>query len=93
MSDVKIPGAGQEIIYMELQKGKGNPAPCKTNFSIFEPELKKPVCMDNDTQISLAKQQYQNSPQKEIKLSDVYKRQDKNFAKKKIRFVLELAFE
>ena len=71
MSDVKIPGAGQEIIYMELQKGKGNPAPCKTNFSIFEPELKKPVCMDNDTQISLAKQQYQNSPQKEIKLSPV----------------------
>lgn len=69
MSDVKIPGAGQEIIYMELQKGKGNPAPCKTNFSIFEPELKKPVCMDNDTQMSLAKQQYQNSSQKEIKLS------------------------
>lgn len=69
MSDVKLPGAGQEILYMELQKGKGNPAPCKTNFSIFEPELKKPVCMDNDTQMSLAKQQYQNSPQKEIKLS------------------------
>ena len=42
MSDVKLPGAGQEILYMELQKGKGNPAPCKTNFSIFEPELKKP---------------------------------------------------
>ena len=69
MSDVKLPGAGQEILYMELQKGKGNPAPCKTNFSIFEPELKKPVCMDNDTQMSLAIQQYQNSPQKEIKLS------------------------
>lgn len=69
MSDVKLPGAGQEILYMELQKGKGNPAPCKTNFSIFEPELKKPICMDNDTQMSLAKQQYQNSPQKEIKLS------------------------
>lgn len=69
MSDVKLPGAGQEILYMELQKGKGNPAPCKTNFSIFEPELKKPVCMDNDTQMSLAKQQYQNFPQKEIKLS------------------------
>ncbi|MFQ9136296.1 MAG: hypothetical protein ACLR4F_04265 [Ruminococcus sp.] len=69
MSDVKLPGAGQEILYMELQKGKGNPAPCKTNFSIFEPELKKPVCMDNDTQMSLAKQLYQNSPQKEIKLS------------------------
>ena len=69
MSDVKLPGAGQEILYMELQKGKGNPAPCKTNFSIFEPELKKPVCMDNDTQMSLAKQQYQNSTQKEIKLS------------------------
>lgn len=69
MSDVKIPGAGQEIIYMEFQKGKGNPAPCKTNFSIFEPELKKPVCADNDIQMSLAKQQLQNSPQKEIKLS------------------------
>lgn len=69
MSDVKLPGAGQEILYMELQKGKGNPAPCKTNFSIFEPELKKPVCADNDIQMSLAKQQLQNSPQKEIKLS------------------------
>ena len=64
MSDVKLPGAGQEILYMELQKGKGNPAPCKTNFSIFEPELKKPVCMDNDTQMSLAKQLYQNLPTK-----------------------------
>lgn len=71
MSDVKLPGAGQEILYMELQKGKGNPAPCKTNFSIFEPELKKPVCVDNDTQMFLAKQQHQNSPKEEIKLSPV----------------------
>lgn len=69
MSDVKLPGAGQEIIYMELHKGKGNPTPCKTNFSIFEPEIKKPVCMDNNAQMALAKRQKQNTPQKEIKLS------------------------
>ncbi len=67
MSDVKLPGAGQEIIYMEMQKG--NPTPCKTNFSIFEPEIKKPVCTDNNSQMALAKQRNQNAPQKEIKLS------------------------
>lgn len=69
MSDVKLPGAGQEIIYMELHKGKGNPTPCKTNFSIFEPEIKKPVCMDNNVQMALSKQKNLSAPQKEIKLS------------------------
>lgn len=69
MSDVKLPGAGQEIIYMELHNGKGNPASCKTNFSIFEPEIKKPVCMDNNVQMALAKQKNLDAPKKEIKLS------------------------
>lgn len=69
MSDVKLPGAGQEILYMELNKGRGNPVPGKVNFSIFEPEIQKPVCMDNDTQMELAKRQRQHKPQKELKLS------------------------
>lgn len=69
MSDVKIPGAGQEILYMELNKGKGNPVPCKTSFSIFEPEPQKAVCIDNDMQRILSKRQKLNAPEKEIKLS------------------------
>lgn len=69
MSDVKIPGAGQEILYMELNKGKGNPIPCKTNFSIFEPEPKKTVCMGNNVQRILSKRQKLNVAEKEIKLS------------------------
>lgn len=69
MSAVKLPGAGQEIVYMELDKGKGTPVPCKASFSIFESEIEKPVCMDGNTQIAFAKHQNQSVSQKEIKLS------------------------
>lgn len=69
MSDVKLLDAGQEILYMELKKGKGNPVPGKINFSIFEPEIQKSACTDNDTQMQLAKRQSQHKPQKELKLS------------------------
>ena len=68
MSDVKVPGAGQEILYLELNKGKVNNPQTQIDFSIFEPDKKESVKLpDNNT---LMKRYYEKAQfQKEIKLS------------------------
>lgn len=58
MSDVKLKGYGQEILYMELNKGKCSFAPPNIDFPIFEPERKDTVRVpDNDTLMKRYKDQ------------------------------------
>lgn len=57
MSKVKIPDAGQEIIYMELSKEKGNTMPCNIDFSIFEQENQKSIRPANSRHMADTKQQ------------------------------------
>lgn len=57
MSKVKIPDAGQEIIYMELSKEKGNTMPCNIDFSIFEPENQKSIRPAGSRHLADTKQQ------------------------------------
>lgn len=57
MSKVKIPDAGQEIIYMELSKEKGNTMPCNIDFSIFEPENQKSIRPAGSRHMADTKQQ------------------------------------
>ena len=57
MSKVKIPDAGQEIIYMELSKEKGNTMPCNIDFSIFEPENQKSIRPAGSRDMADTKQQ------------------------------------
>lgn len=57
MSKVKIPDAGQEIIYMELSKEKGNTMPCNTDFSIFEQENQKSIRPAGSRHMADTKQQ------------------------------------
>lgn len=57
MSKVKIPDAGQEIIYMELSKEKGNTMPCNIDFSIFEQENQKSIRPAGSRHMADTKQQ------------------------------------
>lgn len=57
MSKVKIPDAGQEIIYMELSKEKGNTMPCNIDFSIFEQENQKSIRPAGNRHMADPKQQ------------------------------------
>ena len=57
MSKVKIPDAGQEIIYMELSKEKGNTMPCNIDFSIFEQENQKFIRPAGNRHMAETKQQ------------------------------------
>lgn len=57
MSKVKIPDAGQEIIYMELSKEKGNTMPCNIDFSIFEQENQKSIRPASSRHMADTKQQ------------------------------------
>lgn len=57
MSKVKIPDAGQEIIYMELSKEKGNTMPCNIDFSIFEQENQKSIRPAGSRHLADTKQQ------------------------------------
>lgn len=57
MSKVKIPDAGQEIIYMELSKEKSNTMPCNIDFSIFEPENQKSIRPAGSRHMADTKQQ------------------------------------
>lgn len=57
MSKVKIPDAGQEIIYMELSKEKGNTMPCNIDFSIFEQENQKSIRPAGNRHMADTKQQ------------------------------------
>ena len=57
MSKVKIPDAGQEIIYMELSKEKGNTMPCNIDFSIFEQENQKSIRPAGNRHMAVTKQQ------------------------------------
>ena len=59
MSKVKIPDAGQEIIYMELSKKKGNTMPCNIDFSIFEQENQKSIRPAGNRHMAETKQQTQ----------------------------------
>lgn len=57
MSKVKIPDAGQEIIYMELSKEKGKTMPCNIDFSIFEQENQKSIRPAGSRHMADTKQQ------------------------------------